>query len=88
VVGRLAVGPLGISEGEGYHQLRHFYASTLIAAGESVKVVQEQLGHSSATITLDTYGHLFLESEDKTRAAVDAALGRPAAYPSRADGQR
>jgi integrase len=38
------------------HDLRHFYASLLIDAGESVKVVQDRLGHASATVTLDTYG--------------------------------
>ncbi len=60
------------------HDLRHAYASALIAAGESVKVVQLRLGHSSATITLDVYGHLWPDSDDKTRAALDAFLGAPA----------
>ncbi len=59
----------------GWHELRHFYASLLIAAGESVKVVQSRLGHKSAMETLDTYGHLWPDSEDATRAAVDAVLG-------------
>jgi integrase len=36
--------PLGIPAGEGFHQLRHCYASLLIRAGESVKVVQDRLG--------------------------------------------
>ena len=39
-----------------------------------MKVVQERLGHASATETLDTYSHLFPDEEDRTRAAVDAAL--------------
>lgn len=58
------------------HDLRHFYASMLIAGGQSVKVVQKRLGHSSAVETLDTYGHLWPDSEDDTRAAVDAVLTR------------
>jgi integrase len=70
-----AAGPLGIPLGDGYHQLRHFYASVLIRAGESVKVVQERLGHTSAQMTLDVYSHLWPEDEDRTRAAVDAVLG-------------
>jgi len=37
-----------------------------------VKVVQARLGHSSAKTTLDVYGHLFADEEDRTRAAVDA----------------
>jgi integrase len=54
------------------HDLRHYYASLLIRSGASVKVVQSRLGHASATTTLDTYGHLFPDEEDRTRAAVDA----------------
>ncbi len=54
-----AAGPVGIPKGGGYHQLGHFYASLLIHHGESVKVVQDRLGHASATMTLDTYGHLW-----------------------------
>lgn len=46
-----AAGPRSIPAGDGYHQLRHFYASLLIRAGESVKVVQERLGHTSAQRT-------------------------------------
>lgn len=57
----------------GPHQLRHHYASLLIAHGESVKVVQARLGHSSASETLDTYAHLWPDSEDSTRAAVTEA---------------
>jgi integrase len=46
-------------EGLRFHDLRHFYASLLIAHGESVKVVQARLGHASASETLDTYAHLW-----------------------------
>lgn len=72
---RAAAGPLGIPLGDGYHQLRHFYASVLIRSGESVKTVQERLGHASAKMTLDVYAHLWPEDEDRTRVAVDDALG-------------
>ena len=61
-----------------FHDLRHFYASLLIRHGESVKTVQARLGHASAAETLDTYSHLWPDSEDTTRAAVDAVLSRPA----------
>jgi integrase len=53
------------------HDLRHFYASLLIARGASVKVVQARLGHASAATTLDIYGHLWPDDEDTTRIAVD-----------------
>lgn len=62
-------------EGAKFHNLRHFYASLLIRHGESVKVVQSRLGHASAAETLDTYSHLWPDSEDQTRAAVDSVLG-------------
>ncbi|MEU8535454.1 tyrosine-type recombinase/integrase [Streptomyces parvulus] len=56
------------------HQLRHTYASLLIAAGESVKVVSERLGHTNAAMTLNVYSHLFPDSEGKTRRAIDGAF--------------
>lgn len=52
------------------HDLRHFYASGLIAAGCDVVTVQRALGHSTATTTLNTYSHLWPTAEDRTRAAA------------------
>lgn len=57
------------------HDLRHFYASALIAGGASVKQVQLVLGHASAVITLRIYAHLWPGEEDRTRAVMDAVLG-------------
>lgn len=61
------------------HDLRHFFASGLIAAGCDVVTVQRALGHSSASITLGTYSHLWPDANDRTRKAaaglVEAALG-------------
>ncbi len=73
-VWRPAVKAAGIPKGTGFHALRHYYASLLIRHGESVKVVQARLGHASAAETLDTYSHLWPDSDDNTRAAVDAVL--------------
>jgi integrase len=56
------------------HDLRHFYASGLIAAGCDVVTVQRALGHSSAAITLTTYSHLWPDANDRTRKAVDELL--------------
>ncbi|MDN4489248.1 tyrosine-type recombinase/integrase [Demequina sp. SYSU T00068] len=39
------------------HDLRHFYASSLIASGENVLTIQRRLGHARASTTLDVYGH-------------------------------
>jgi integrase len=58
------------------HDLRHFYASLLIRHGESVKVVHARLGHATAAETLDTYSHLWPDSDDTTRAAVDSAFAK------------
>ncbi len=57
-----------------FHDLRHYYASLLIAAGADVKVVQARLRHASAKTTLDTYAHLWPDTEESTRAAVGAVL--------------
>ncbi len=59
------------------HDLRHHYASVLLAAGESVVAVAERLGHENATLVLKTYGHLMPDSEDRTRRAIDAAWSAP-----------
>ncbi len=58
------------------HELRHYFASGLIAAGCDVVTVQRAMGHASATTTLSTYAHLWPTAEDKTRAAAsDMAAG-------------
>lgn len=49
------------------HELRHTCASLAISAGANVKAVQTLLGHASAVMTLDLYGHLL--SDDLTRVA-------------------
>ena len=52
-----------------FYDLRHTAASLLIREGASIKAVQRQLGHATASITLDTYGHLFPDE-------LDALAGR------------
>ncbi|MGH3343506.1 MAG: tyrosine-type recombinase/integrase [Carbonactinosporaceae bacterium] len=71
---RLAVVRAGGQEGLRLHDMRHVYASALIAAGEGVKVIQRRMGHTSALVALDVYGHLWPDSDQKTRAALDAYL--------------
>lgn len=51
--------------------LRHFYASTLLDAGESITALAEYLGHSDPGFTLKVYTHLMPSSEERTRRAVD-----------------
>ncbi|QBI51949.1 Tyrosine recombinase XerD [Streptomonospora litoralis] len=61
------------------HKLRHTAASLAIAAGADVKVVQQMLGHATATMTLDTYGHLFPDRLDEVADAMDAGRMKAAA---------
>ena len=55
------------------HMLRHTAASLAIASGADVKVVQTMLGHKSATMTLDLYGHLFGDRLDLVADAMESA---------------
>lgn len=63
-----------IPVGEALHALRHYYASVLISAGLSVKVVSDLLGHTNAAQTLNTYAHLWPTDDDRARHALDDAL--------------
>ncbi|WIJ46179.1 tyrosine-type recombinase/integrase [Curtobacterium citreum] len=63
------------------HDMRHFYASGLIAAGCDVVTVQRALGHASASTTLRVYSHLWADAEDRTRSAAATLMrsARPSA---------
>jgi integrase len=65
----------GLLESVTFHDMRHHYASALIAAGCSIKAVQSALGHKNASETLDTYSHLWPSDEDRLREAVEALHG-------------
>lgn len=85
VTWREAVAKAAAPDGTGFHDLRHYYASLLIRHGESVKTVQARLGHHDANETLNTYSHLWPDSEDRTRAAVDDVLGSLSAHEPHAE---
>jgi integrase len=55
-----------------FHDLRHLAASTLIRQGVPLAIVSRILGHTSITITMDTYGHVRMD--DDVRQAMDTAL--------------
>lgn len=65
---------VGLPDGFRIHDLRHYYASLLIASGLDVKVVQTRLRHASAKTTLDTYGHIWPDTDESARAAVGSIL--------------
>ncbi|MFC9766053.1 tyrosine-type recombinase/integrase [Rhodococcus jostii] len=56
------------------YELRHTAASLAIHAGANVKTVQRMLGHTSAAMTLDVYGHLWDEELDTLPASMDAHM--------------
>lgn len=68
------------------YDLRHTCASLLISEGASVKAVQAQLGHSTATVTLDTYGHLFRNEMDSLAERLDRLRAEARADPVRTQG--
>jgi integrase len=59
-----------------FHSLRHSHASSLIAAGIDVLTISRRLGHASPTITLNTYGHLFANTDDRAAQVVEALFSR------------
>ena len=69
---KAGIGPIRL------HDMRHFYASGLIAAGCDVVTVQRALGHALATTTLNTYSHLWPTAEDRTRSAAEGLLEQTA----------
>lgn len=58
----------------GFHSLRHSHASALIRAGVDILIVSRRLGHAKASITLDTYGHLFEGADAAAAKAIGEAL--------------
>ncbi|MFD4323566.1 tyrosine-type recombinase/integrase [Nocardioides sp. NPDC058538] len=59
----------------GCHALRHFYASTALHEGETIKALSEYLGHSDPGFTLRTYTHLMEGSAERTKRAIDSVFG-------------
>ena len=56
------------------YDLRHTAATLALAAGVPVKVLSEQLGHASATLTLDTYSHVLPHMQEEAATKVEALL--------------
>ena len=69
---RPAVVKAGLDPATRFHDLRHTYAALLIAQGAHPKAIAEVLGHSTITVTLDRYGHLFPGLAEGLAAGLDA----------------
>ena len=61
------------------HDLRHCYASTLLAAGVPLKTVSDLMGHSTVGITADVYGQLTLESKREAVGVLSRVLANAGA---------
>lgn len=57
-----------------FHCLRHYHASWLLRQGVHPKVVQERLGHSTITITLNTYSHLIPSMQADVLSGLDSSV--------------
>ena len=79
-----AVRAAGLSERTRFHDLRHTCAALCIALGAHPKAIQERLGHSSITVTLDRYGHLFPKLDETLTGRLDE-MQRLAVAPSDGD---
>ena len=69
-----ALDEAGISRSVRIHDLRHTCASLLIAQKAHPKAIQQHLGHSSISVTLDRYGHLFPDQQDQVADALDEII--------------
>lgn len=76
---RAACADLGLPGWAHFHTLRHTHATTLLLAGENIRVVQERLGHADVATTLRLYGHVLPGRDASAAAAFGAALGRAGA---------
>ncbi|MEU0875521.1 tyrosine-type recombinase/integrase [Nocardia brasiliensis] len=60
----------GLPEEFTFQDLRHYLASLLIANGANIKLVQARMRHANAKTTLDTYGHLWPDTDESTRQVI------------------
>jgi integrase len=65
---------------EGIHQLRHYFASAMLAGGVSIKELAEYLGHADPAFTLRVYAHLLPSSHDRARAVINERFTRMRGY--------
>ncbi len=58
-----------------FHDLRHSAATLLLSQNVHPKVVQERLGHSTISVTMDTYSHVMPSMQREAADKLDAMLG-------------
>ncbi len=60
-----------------FHDLRHTYATLMVAAGAHAKYLQAQMGHASIRVTLDLYGHLYPDANRTVLRELDRLIDAP-----------
>jgi len=70
-----AVVRAGLPPETRFHDLRHTYASLMIAAGVNPKRLSVWMGHTTVSLTMDRYGHLY--DDESAPAVLDALCTRP-----------
>jgi integrase len=77
------VAKAGLPEGLRFHDLRHTFAAFCIASTADPYAVMKRMGHSSISVTYDTYGHLFPERNQEITEGLEALHRRANADPER-----
>ena len=67
--------------GFNFHELRHTQATLLIGSGADIKTVQQRLGHSSASLTMDIYAHFIAQNDRKAADTIGDMLGNGKSLP-------
>jgi len=67
------VKDMGMSA-ERFHDLRHSYAVVAIESGDDIKTVQTNLGHATASFTLDVYGHVSQKMRQQSAERMEAFI--------------
>lgn len=83
----IRVAGIAPSREAGIHQLRHYYASVMLANGVDIRALAEYLGHSDPGFTLRIYCHLLPSGADRARQAVEAAFADEEDVPGMSQGK-
>lgn len=62
-------------KGYNLHELRHTQATVLIGSGADIKTVQNRLGHSSASLTMNIYAHAIEQNDRESADTIGRVLG-------------
>ena len=70
---KMLVGKIGVPSSR-FHDLRHTYAVSALSSGDDIKTLQENLGHHTASFTLDVYGHVSERMKQESAARMETFI--------------